>query len=134
MIPFGKELALIENYEQLEHLRFGNRFEIVYEIGPDDFSVPPFCVQTLVENAIKHGSRHKTDVVIRILTTETENEYLVEISDNGAGFDPETTDLTGKPSGIRNIRDLLEFTGRGMLTISSIPGQGTTAVLHIRKQ
>ena len=134
MIPFGKELALIENYEQLEHLRFGNRFEIVYEIGPDDFSVPPFCVQTLVENAIKHGSRHKTDVVIRILTTETENEYLVEISDNGAGFDPETTELTGKPSGIRNIRELLEFTGRGMLTISSIPGQGTTAVLHIRKQ
>ena len=132
-IPFSKELDLIRYYEQLEHVRFGSRFHIVYEIGPTDFSLPPFCVQPLVENAVKHGVKNGAEVEIRIGTAERNGEYLVWVIDTGAGFDPAAADMTGKPSGICNIRELMELTGCGTLAISSAVGKGTAAMLYIRK-
>lgn len=134
VIPFKKELDLIRYYEQLEHIRFGDRFRIAYAIGTEDFSLPPFCVQPLVENAIKHGVKSGADVCIRIETRETDREYLVTVSDNGSGFDPDATDLNGKPSGIRNIRELMELTGSGALEVQSVAGNGTTALLRVSKK
>ena len=54
--------------------------------------------------------------------------------DNGSGFDPDATDLNGKPSGIRNIRELMELTGSGALEVQSVAGNGTTALLRVSKK
>jgi hypothetical protein len=56
-IPLARELETVDNYLALEKLRFENRVRIRREIAPEALSrlVPPFLVQTLVENAVKYG-------------------------------------------------------------------------------
>ncbi|MHA4845077.1 sensor histidine kinase [Flavitalea antarctica] len=56
-VPFEKELNIVKDYLALEHIRFEDRLQIEYEIDEDtlDQPIPPMMLQTLVENAIKHG-------------------------------------------------------------------------------
>lgn len=56
-VTFEKELNIVKDYLALEHIRFEDRLQIEYEIDEDtlDQPVPPMMLQTLVENAIKHG-------------------------------------------------------------------------------
>ena len=57
IVPFEKELNIVKDYLALEHIRFEDRLKVEYEIDEDtlDQPVPPMMLQTLVENAIKHG-------------------------------------------------------------------------------
>ena len=52
-----KELSIVKDYLELEQIRFEDRLKVEYDIDEDtlDQQVPPMMLQTLVENAIKHG-------------------------------------------------------------------------------
>jgi two-component system, LytTR family, sensor kinase len=52
-----RELNIVKDYLALEHMRFEDRLNVEYKIDEDtlDQQVPPMMLQTLVENAIKHG-------------------------------------------------------------------------------
>src|SRR5579872_6737345 len=56
-VTFEKELNIVRDYLALEHIRFEDRLQVEYDIDEDtlDQPVPPMMLQTLVENAIKHG-------------------------------------------------------------------------------
>ncbi len=56
-VPFEKELNIVKDYLALEHIRFEDRLTVEYHIDEDTLSqpVPPMMLQTLAENAIKHG-------------------------------------------------------------------------------
>jgi LytS/YehU family sensor histidine kinase len=56
-VPFEKELNIVKDYLALEQMRFEERLKVKFEIDEDtlDQPVPPMMLQTLVENAIKHG-------------------------------------------------------------------------------
>jgi sensor histidine kinase YesM len=56
-VPFEKELSIVKDYLALENMRFEDRLKVEYDIDEDtlDQPVPPMMLQTLVENAIKHG-------------------------------------------------------------------------------
>ena len=56
-MSFEKELNIVKDYLALENMRFEDRLKVEYEIDEDtlDQQVPPMMLQTLVENAIKHG-------------------------------------------------------------------------------
>ncbi|MBX9783528.1 MAG: histidine kinase [Chitinophagaceae bacterium] len=56
-VPFEKELNIVKDYLALEQMRFEERLKVKFEIDEDtlDMPVPPMMLQTLVENAIKHG-------------------------------------------------------------------------------
>ncbi|WP_158860751.1 sensor histidine kinase [Lunatibacter salilacus] len=57
VIPFGEELNTVKDYLNLELIRFEERLKVIYEIEPAAFhyKIPPMMLQTIVENAIKHG-------------------------------------------------------------------------------
>lgn len=133
MIPFARELEHIQNYCNIEKVRFGDKLSLVYDIGPDGFEVPPLTVQPLVENAIKHGIRGKNGGgTVKVRTAEDENSYLVEVLDDGAGFDT-GAEVSRSSAGLENIRlRLREIAGAG-LEINSIPGKGTRAIVRIPK-
>src|SRR5699024_5263648 len=61
-VSMQKELNIIKDYLALEHIRFEERLKVNYEIEEEtlDLPVPPMMLQTLVENAIKHGISHAT--------------------------------------------------------------------------
>ena len=89
-----------------------------------------------MENAVRHGVRAKPDGrgTVAIATVETQNDDLVIVTDDGAGFDPDTVPDDGQPHvGIRNVRDRLKSVCGGSLVIESAPSQGTKAIICIPK-
>ncbi len=90
-IPLKKEIALLENYLQLQKLRFKNRFD--YEIRVDETidtentNIPPMLAQPFIENAVEHGFHDITEEgKITVSYAVQNNTLLVEISDNGTGM------------------------------------------------
>jgi len=70
-VNFEKELDIVKDYLALENMRFEDRLKIVYQIDEDtlDQPVPPMMLQTLVENAIKHGiSKQIQGGVVKIIS------------------------------------------------------------------
>lgn len=79
-----KELDIVKDYLALEYIRFADRLKVVYEVAPNTLShqIPPMMLQTLVENAIKHGlSKQPGDCTIKIISN-VENDKLVLIVQN----------------------------------------------------
>ena len=70
-VSFEKELNIVKDYLALENMRFEDRLKVEYEIDEDtlDQPVPPMMLQTLVENAIKHGiSKQINGGVVKIIS------------------------------------------------------------------
>ena len=134
-IPFEEEYQHIQTYLSLEKIRF-RTLEIIYDIDIVNFMLPPLTVQSLVENAVKHGvTKKRGGGSVTISTRETEDAYLVMVADTGVGFDLERYSEDGKVHiGIRNVRERLKNMVNGTLTITSVPGEGTTAVVTIPKK
>lgn len=57
VIDFSDELATVKDYLALESIRFEERLEVIYQIEDESYNyrIPPMMLQTIVENAIKHG-------------------------------------------------------------------------------
>ncbi len=87
----GKELDFLEDYLNLQCLRYGHRlsYEVSCEDKLRDYTIPRLLVQPLVENAIIHGIEPcQHPCVCRIRVTSQENTIHILVEDNGVGFDP----------------------------------------------
>jgi sensor histidine kinase YesM len=76
-VPFEKELDIVKDYLALENMRFEDRLYVEFEIDEDtlDQPVPPMMLQTLVENAIKHGiSKQITGGKVKVIS-DFKNDY-----------------------------------------------------------
>ena len=75
-VPLTDEWQFVSRYLEVEHIRFGDRLRIRGEIAPAllEELVPSFALQTLVENAVRHGAAHRvepTDIVITASATSS---------------------------------------------------------------
>ncbi|MBR1867617.1 MAG: histidine kinase, partial [Clostridia bacterium] len=86
LIPIGKELEHTKIYAEIEMTRFSN-LSVTYDIKESDFMVLALTVQPLVENAIRHGVRIRSEGKVIVTTGKRENQFVIVISDNGRGFD-----------------------------------------------
>ena len=136
LISFGTELEHIEKYLRLEKLRFQEELEVVYDIQARDFMLPALSVQPLVENAVKHGVGRKIGGgTVAIHTTETENEYIIRVTDDGVGFtEGEYADDVDTHVGLENIKKRLDMMINARLEIESKKGEGTTTCIRIPKR
>ena len=93
-------------------------------------------VQPLVENAVKHGVGRKVGGgTVSIHTTETENEYIIRVTDDGVGFtEGEYTEDGGTHVGLENIKKRLDMMINAKLIIESKKGEGTMACILIPKK
>ena len=132
LIPFEQEMEHVACYLKIEKARFRERLNVIDSTQCKDFSVPPLTVQPLVENAIKHGITKKANGgTIKITTFEEDTHYVIEIIDDGVGFDSETTEMH---VGIQNVQNRLAATCRGTVTIKSTLGVGTRVTIEIPKK
>ena len=132
LIPFDQEMEHVECYLKIEKERFRERLNVIYSIQCKEFSIPPLTVQPLVENAIKHGITKKADGgTIKICTYEENNNYVIEIIDDGVGFDTESTEFH---VGIHNVRSRIAAMCRGELTVKSTVEVGTRVRIEIPKK
>ena len=136
LISFRTELEHIEKYLRLEKLRFQDELEVVYDIQTHDFMLPALSVQPLIENAVKHGVGQKIGGgTVKIHTYETENDYIIRITDDGVGFvEGEYEDDGGTHVGIENTKKRLDMMINARLEMESKKGEGTTACILIPKR
>nr|NQU89933.1 histidine kinase [Bacteroidota bacterium] len=96
------ELSQLKSYLELEKLRFADRVNYVIQVGDEvdqDMHIPKMVLQTYVENAVKHGIRHKPDSgTVSIQIRKQNNAISIEIKDDGVGREKAkelATDSTG---------------------------------------
>jgi hypothetical protein len=135
-IPFENELNHTMSFLNLENAMYGDALNVIYNIQTKYFKLPALTVQPIAENAIKHGiGKKEGGGTVTISTKETEDNYLVIITDDGVGFEQGKTDDNGeKHIGINNVRLRLSAQCGGSLKIESKPGAGTIATIIIPKK
>jgi sensor histidine kinase YesM len=90
LIPLGQELAIVEDYVGIETVRFGDKLQGHLDVPAalHDARVPPLSIQSLVENAVKHGvTPRRGGGQVRVTARADEGRLRVEVSDSGPGFD-----------------------------------------------
>ena len=136
-LPVEKELDHVANYTDIEQHRFGNRLNVVYDIGCKDFVILPLTIQPIVENAIKHGINQKPEGgTVTIKTYDDEEFFYVDISDDGVGFDvnqkPDENDERSHV-GVNNIKTRLKEMLKATVEVESTIGVGTKVLVKIPK-
>lgn len=114
-----QEFALAQAYLDIARVRYGGRLsiEVVLPEAMAGTAFPPLIVQTLVENALKHGVEPKVGpVTVRLEAFEADGLIAVRVSDDGPGFGV----TPGSGTGLRNIRERL----------NAIYGEGATLVMQ----
>lgn len=102
--PLSRELNIVRDYLALEHIRFEDRLNIEYEIDEDTLNqpVPPMMLQTLVENAIKHGISKKMEGgIIKIISDFKDDHHELIVANSGhlnGDFNPDGFGLSSTQS------------------------------------
>ncbi len=127
-----KELAIVKDYLELEHIRFEDRLNIEYDIDEDtlDQQVPPMMLQTLVENAIKHGiSKQINGGLIKVSSDFKENHHELVVQNTGNFFESENQDGFGIASTQNRLK--LLYGDKAKFFITNINGNTVEAKVHL---
>jgi two-component system LytT family sensor kinase len=136
-VTLREELESIDQYLDIEVIRFGPKLCVRKDISPDtlDLIVPSMILQPLVENSIKHGFARKVgtgSIVIR--SWREHGRALIEVDDDGMGFLMERLEepMSGG-IGLSNVRERLRviYGASYQLKLTSEPGKGTRARIEI---
>jgi LytS/YehU family sensor histidine kinase len=132
LVRFDRELKITQNYLEIEKTRFGSRlnYKIDFDKLFDHVMLPPFSLQSLVENSIKHvAAKHSSKTEIFLSGKRADGFFEIIVSDNGEGFD-ESKIREGH--GIDNLIKRLQklFGGKASLQIDK-KGIGSTVRLRI---
>ena len=87
----AEELEHVRAYLFLMKKRFENRLDFAFEVDQEILTVaiPKIVLQQIVENSINHAYRNlEGPMSIRVRGYRSEERWMIEISDNGQGFDP----------------------------------------------
>jgi len=88
IIPFSEELKTINDYLNLEKLRYEERLQPIISVAPEAMKVPvpPMMLQTLIENAVKHGIMNQTHegyIALNVHVDELRQILHVNIENTG---------------------------------------------------
>ncbi len=142
-VPLSKEIKLIKEYLYIEKIRYDDllEYEIVFK-EEESIIVPPFSIQTLVENAVNHGIIKKANGgKVTIKGSFKAEIYEITVEDNGVGIKEETLKeiLSEEKQGIKGVgiysvqKRIKAMHGTDIEIISKY-GKGTKIILKIRSQ
>ena len=136
-VPLEQELKLVTDYLEIQRTRLGDRLRFDISAAGDGTGrpkaamVPPFSIQTLVENSVRHAGEKRTEGVdLMVSARRAKNETVIEVTDNGPGFDPDALKaghgldiLAGRLRALYGERAKLEFNrnSRGMTVRLQVP-------------
>ena len=112
VVNFRNELNTVKDYLALEGIRFEERLKVRYRIDPssDRFDVPPMMLQTLVENAIKHGvSNLMEGGLIEIQSAVHDSILVIKIRNSGQLLPNRKKTSTRSGVGLVNTKERLKL-------------------------
>ena len=136
-VTLRQELEAIDEYLDIEAVRFGSKLRIEKSIEPGslDIVIPSMLLQPLVENSIKHGLSPKVgEGRITIRSVMQNGHAIIDVIDDGVGVNPATADRVQSGGiGLRNVNERLKviYGANYQLQLDSVPGEGTCARIVI---
>lgn len=106
LVPFESELTYTTHYISIQSIRFRNKLQVKYDIDEtaEPTYLPPYMLQTLVENAFKHGLDKKSGLKsLKISLIREGNWVSLSVIDNG----PDMEEKQHRGIGLGNIRKRL---------------------------
>jgi LytS/YehU family sensor histidine kinase len=136
-VPLASEWSFVERYLDIERIRFGDRLRLRVDIPPEARAalVPSFALQSLVENAVRHGAAPRVEPTELAVTASLSDGRLeLRVEDSGAGASP--AEVEGGGTGLRRLRERLDvlYGSAGRLQVVSEPGRGFAATLSIPQE
>lgn len=131
LVALSEELRLVEDYLAIERTRFGARLRFSVD-APDDLrsvAIPPYSLQTLVENSMKYAvAPRREGGEIRVRVARSDSGIDLEVRDDGPGF---THDQIASGHGLDTLVQRLEtlYGDKGRLAIEN--GQGALVRLTV---
>jgi len=105
LVPLDQEMQLVADYLEIQRTRFGGRLQIELERAEMAAQVPPFAIQTLVENSVKYAVAPRPEGGrIRVRLTQEEGCVRIDVEDDGPGFE---ASAIREGHGIDNVRGRL---------------------------
>jgi signal transduction histidine kinase len=138
LVTLGEEWEFVRRYLDIESIRFGDRLRVTSDLSDEarDALVPAFSVQTLIENAVRHGAAPQVQAtVITVTGRAADGMVIITVHDTGAGATDEAIQRPGG-TGIRKLRERLAalYGRKARLDLDTRPGSGFTASLSIPRQ
>lgn len=132
LISLNEEMALVNDYLELEKMRFEDRLHYQIDIDKEleNWLVLPLSIQTLVENAIKHGiAKSINGGLIKIEVNEFDSILKIMVQNPGELKNEEQANGLG----LKNLQSrlTLQYGDRASLILTQLPGEIASAVLHI---
>lgn len=131
LIPLKDEMNLVNDYLELEKLRFEERLQTKILIDPllSGLLIPPLSVQCVVENAVKHGISKKKEGGLIEIEIKRESDFLKIAVQN-----PGTLNSQDKAGlGIKNLTErlLLQYNGKASFAIEAIAAEKVLTTISI---
>ena len=125
------ELSLVKDYLELEKLRFEERLQIniIADAAMEETFIPPLCIQTLVENAIKHGiEKRKNGGTVEVRAQKKEQYIEINVQNPG-----KLNNIHQPGLGLKNLEERLhlQYNGKATCTIKELPGEKISATILI---
>ena len=135
LVPLAAELAFVRRYLAIECIRFGERLRVHEQVDADaqGAMLPSFALQTLVENAVRHGAAPRADATTLTISARVSDGALhLTVADDGAGSAAAQVE-NGNGTGLRRLRERLRYLygTRAQLEIASAAGAGLRATLSL---
>ncbi len=131
-VSLGRELKIVKDYLAVEHIRFENRLQVKYDIDEEtlDLQLPPLMLQTLVENAIKHGiSRTVSNGIVEISSKKSKDFHEFIVRNSGHYEEKPGNDGFG----LKSIRESLKllYKNKASFSIYNVGKEIVEAVVKI---
>lgn len=134
-VPLAKEVEVARRYVDLEQLRLEDRLRVEWRLAVDlvRFAIPAFSLQTLVENAIKHGIEPKVGGgSVTVSIDQQAGRLRVTVVDDGVGADPASVEAqAGHGLDLLRRRFETRYGAAGTVETTTAPGEGFRVVLEM---
>ena len=147
------EFSNAQKYYALMQVRFGTQFKFTFDLEArvSDIEMPPLILQPLLENALIHGFRNKTEAgIIEIKAYQVPEYVMIEITDNGEGISQTDLEKLNKGDfrkmsergghttglGLGNVYDRLKhfFETDGIMTFESRINEYTRVTIKLPRK
>ena len=135
-VRLDQELHFLDQYLDLQRMRFGDRLEVELDVTPStlDCLVPRLILQPVVENALTHGIGSRAGAGrLRIVAEIDEGVLKLEVEDDGPGLSSNRGELLHEGVGLRNTRARLMhlYGDDASLALVDVPGGGLRVTITI---
>lgn len=145
LVYLEREIEQTKRYLSFELARFGEdrlRMDVNIDEQTAEVLVPPFLIQPLVENSVRHAMPSEGMLIITVSAQREDDDIWITIHDNGTGMTEEqrlnilspTSSKGGMGIAVKNINDRIRgfFGHESMMLVKSEAGEGTNITLVLR--